>query len=106
MAKASKIELFYIGAALYMDLDSCEVDEILLDLDLASLRSDEIVLRTWVGDVGRTSFRTHHEFTRARDRSARLRLYTETNTQIDGFRELTVLQRLGALWHMLLGGGR
>jgi len=49
---------------------------------------------------------THNEFTRARDRARRLRLYTDTNTQIDGFRELTALQRLGALWHGLLGAGR
>ena len=35
---------------------------------------DEIVLRTWVGDVGTTSFRTHHEFTRDGERVALGRL--------------------------------
>jgi glycosyltransferase involved in cell wall biosynthesis len=49
---------------------------------------------------------THHEFTRARDRARRLRLYTDTNTQIDGFRELTALQRLRVLASWLLGAGR
>ncbi|MEE4270344.1 MAG: glycosyltransferase family 2 protein [Thermoanaerobaculales bacterium] len=49
---------------------------------------------------------THHEFTRARDRARRLRLYTETNTQIDGFCELTALQRLRVLASWLLGAGR
>jgi len=49
---------------------------------------------------------THHEFTRGRDRARRLRLYTDTNTQIDGFRELTALQRLRVLASWLLGAGR
>jgi glycosyltransferase involved in cell wall biosynthesis len=49
---------------------------------------------------------THHEFTRARDRARRLRLYTDTNTQIDGFRELTALQRLRVLANLLFGAGR
>lgn len=48
---------------------------------------------------------THLEFTRARDRARRLRLYTETNAQIDGFRELKVSQRLAILWFWLRGGG-
>ena len=49
---------------------------------------------------------THNEFTRARDRARRLRLYTETNAQIDGFRELGPGQRLAVLWSWLLGAGR
>lgn len=48
---------------------------------------------------------THLEFTRARDRARRLRLYTETNAQIDGFRELKVSQRLAILWLWLRVGG-
>lgn len=49
---------------------------------------------------------THNEFTRARDRARRLRLYTDTNQQIDGFRELGPGQRLAVLWSWLLGTGR
>ncbi len=49
---------------------------------------------------------THHEFTRARDRARRLRRYTETNTQIEGFKELGAGQRLGVLAHWIRGGGR
>lgn len=49
---------------------------------------------------------THHEFIRARDRAKRLRRYTQTNQQIEGFRELTTAQRLGALGSMLGGGWR
>jgi glycosyltransferase involved in cell wall biosynthesis len=49
---------------------------------------------------------THLEFTNARSRARRLSLYTETNTRIDSFRELTARQRIGVLLHWLLGGGR
>jgi glycosyltransferase involved in cell wall biosynthesis len=48
---------------------------------------------------------THHEFVRARDRARRLRLYTDTNTQIEDFRELDTGQRLAVLWHLLHGAG-
>jgi glycosyltransferase involved in cell wall biosynthesis len=48
----------------------------------------------------------HHEFTRARDRWRRLRLYTDTNQQIEGFQELTFAQRIGVLRHVFAGGGR
>lgn len=44
---------------------------------------------------------THHEFTSARERSRRLRLYTRTNTQIEGFEELGAGQRAALLWHWL-----
>lgn len=37
---------------------------------------------------------THLEFLRARDRLRRLSLYTSTNSRIEGFRELSVLDRL------------
>lgn len=40
---------------------------------------------------------THLEFTRARSRAQRLRLYAQTNTQIGTFEELTTAQRLGIL---------
>lgn len=49
---------------------------------------------------------THHEFLRARDRARRLQLYTGTNTQIEGFRELTFGQRMRILGGMLAGSGR
>jgi glycosyltransferase involved in cell wall biosynthesis len=49
---------------------------------------------------------THREFTRARDRARRLRLYTETNAQINGFRELGTGQRLAVLWYWFCGVGR
>ena len=49
---------------------------------------------------------THLEFLRGADRARRLSLYTETNAKIETFRELGFGQRLGVLWHLLLGGGR
>ncbi|MEO0438055.1 MAG: glycosyltransferase family 2 protein [Pseudomonadota bacterium] len=49
---------------------------------------------------------THHEFPRARERARRLRVYTGTNAQIDGFRELSVLQRAAVLARWLRGAGR
>lgn len=45
---------------------------------------------------------THHEFLRARDRFRRIRLYTQTNARIEGFRELSLSQRLGVLRYWLL----
>ncbi len=45
---------------------------------------------------------THMEFLRARDRARRLSLYSRTNSRIDGFRELSLLQRL-AVFARLLG---
>ena len=44
---------------------------------------------------------THYEFLRARDRFRRMRLYTQTNAQIQGFAELTLGQRLAILGHWL-----
>ena len=44
---------------------------------------------------------THLEFTRARDRTRRLSLYTRTNAKIPTFRELGAAQRLGVLLHVL-----
>ncbi len=44
---------------------------------------------------------THHEFTGARQRARRLQLYTDTNTQIEGFKELSLRQRAGVFWHWL-----
>lgn len=40
---------------------------------------------------------THLEFVGARSRFARLRLYTKTNSKIESFRELSLIQRLAAL---------
>ncbi|MEM9555255.1 MAG: glycosyltransferase [Acidobacteriota bacterium] len=48
----------------------------------------------------------HHEFRTARQRLARLRTYTGTNTQIETFRELGRLQRLGVAAHLLRGWRR
>ena len=54
--------------------------------------------------VYRPSMRvTHMEFLRSRDRARRLSLYTETNQQIETFRELGVAQRVGVLLHLLRG---
>ncbi len=44
---------------------------------------------------------THMEFLHARQRVRRLSLYTQTNSQIETFRELGVAQRVGLLWHLL-----
>ncbi len=46
---------------------------------------------------------THLEFERARDRARRLRLYTRTNANIEGFRELGFKQRFGALMNLIFG---
>ena len=46
---------------------------------------------------------THLEFVRARDRARRLNLYTQTNSKIETFRELTVAQRLGVLMRLFRG---
>ena len=46
---------------------------------------------------------THLEFVRFRDRAGRLSLYTQTNSRIASFRELTVRQRAGVLWHLARG---
>lgn len=46
---------------------------------------------------------THLEFLSARARARRLLLYTHTNSKIDNFRELSLMQRLGLLGHMLRG---
>lgn len=46
---------------------------------------------------------THHEFLRARDRLRRMRLYTQTNAQIEGFEELSLVQRLAIARHWLFG---
>ena len=43
----------------------------------------------------------HLEFVHGRARARRLSLYTQTNAQIESFRELSVAQRVGVLWHML-----
>ena len=40
---------------------------------------------------------THMEFLRGRDRVRRLSLYTQTNSQIDTFRELGAVERLGMI---------
>ena len=44
---------------------------------------------------------THLEFVRSRKRLGRLRLYRQTNSRIETFRELGLLRRLGVLLHML-----
>lgn len=44
---------------------------------------------------------THHEFVTLRARAARLSLYTETNSRIETFRELTLGRRLGVLFRTL-----
>jgi glycosyltransferase involved in cell wall biosynthesis len=44
---------------------------------------------------------THLEFIRARDRVARLRLYTRTNTKIESFEELSARHRFGLFLRML-----
>jgi glycosyltransferase involved in cell wall biosynthesis len=44
---------------------------------------------------------THREFVRARDRVARLRLYTRTNAKIGSFRELSAARRLWLLLRVL-----
>ena len=54
----------------------------------------------------RTAYRpsmrvTHLEFTSARARTRRLRLYTSTNARIEGFRELGLRRRLGVLLRMV-----
>ena len=54
--------------------------------------------------VYRPSMRiTHLEFVRARDRARRLNLYTQTNSKIETFRELSITQRLAVLVHLLRG---
>ena len=54
--------------------------------------------------VYRPSMRvTHMEFLRSRDRARRLSLYTQTNQQIETFRELSVAQRVRVLLHLLRG---
>lgn len=44
---------------------------------------------------------THLEFVRTRNRLQRLRLYTQTNSRIDTFRELGIAQRFGVLRQLL-----
>lgn len=44
---------------------------------------------------------THLEFVRTRKRLQRMQLYTQTNSQIDTFRELGIAQRLGVLGQLL-----
>ena len=44
---------------------------------------------------------THLEFTRAKARANRLRLYAQTNTKIGSFEELTTAQRIGILLRAL-----
>lgn len=44
---------------------------------------------------------THMEFLHARARARRLSLYSETNSKIETFRELSVRQRIGVLLHLL-----
>ena len=56
----------------------------------------------------RTAYRpsmriTHMEFRSARERARRLSLYTQTNSKIEGFRELGLGQRLRLLGHLLRG---
>lgn len=46
---------------------------------------------------------THLEFLHTRDRVRRMSMYTRTNTQIDTFRELGPLQRLGVLVWLIRG---
>lgn len=48
---------------------------------------------------------THLEFLEARQRARRLSLYTQTNSKIESFRELSITQRLGVLLGLLRGGG-
>ena len=43
---------------------------------------------------------THLEFVGAQSRMARLRLYTQTNSRVESFRELTLLQRVAALGYL------
>ena len=45
----------------------------------------------------------HHEFTRLRQRIRRLRRYQDTNQQIEGFEELSTLQRAAVLGQWLSG---
>jgi glycosyltransferase involved in cell wall biosynthesis len=47
---------------------------------------------------------THLEFLRARDRLRRLSLYTQTNSQIETFRELGLGERVGVLRHLMRRG--
>lgn len=49
---------------------------------------------------------THNEFVEGRKRARRLSLYTETNAQIETFRELGAGQRLSILLRTLAGLGR
>lgn len=52
--------------------------------------------------VYRPSMRvTHLEFLRVRERLRRLSLYTQTNSQIETFRELRLVERLGVLRHVV-----
>ena len=44
---------------------------------------------------------THLEFVRTRSRMRRMRLYTQTNSRIDTFRELGLTQRLGVLGQLV-----
>jgi glycosyltransferase involved in cell wall biosynthesis len=44
---------------------------------------------------------THREFLRARDRLRRLSLYTDTNSRIETFKELSVAQRLAVVGHLV-----
>jgi glycosyltransferase involved in cell wall biosynthesis len=44
---------------------------------------------------------THLEFVRTRSRMQRMRLYTQTNSRIDTFRELGLAQRLGVLGQLV-----
>jgi glycosyltransferase involved in cell wall biosynthesis len=44
---------------------------------------------------------THLEFLRLRDRLRRLSLYTQSNSQVASFRELSASQRAGVLLHLL-----
>ena len=46
---------------------------------------------------------THHEFVEGRQRAQRLSLYKETNSQIETFRELSLLQRLVIGGRLALG---
>jgi glycosyltransferase involved in cell wall biosynthesis len=46
---------------------------------------------------------THLEFVRFRDRAGRLSLYTQTNSRIASFRELTLRHRAGVVGHLARG---
>lgn len=46
----------------------------------------------------------HHEFVHSRARAGRLSLYTQTNAQIETFRELGLARRLGVGLHLLRRG--